>query len=109
MPTKREKDGRAKDGGACCGPECCGGADCCLPAAEGCCQVEAVIAVDARGQTVLPKEVRQKLGLRPNDKLAVMTWTKGEKACCVALVPVSDLAASLRQAYGPILKEISGP
>ena len=32
-----------------------------------CCQVDAVVAVDGRGQLVLPKEVREKAGIKAGD------------------------------------------
>ena len=36
-------------------------------------QVEAVVGVDERGQMVLPKELREKIGIRAGDKLAIIT------------------------------------
>ncbi|MCI4364078.1 MAG: AbrB/MazE/SpoVT family DNA-binding domain-containing protein [Thermoplasmata archaeon] len=95
---------------ACCGEECCGsGSGCCGRAAVGCCQVAAVVGVDARGQMVLPKEVRERAGIAPGDKLAVLSWAQGEEACCLLLLKADALAATLRTAYGPLLAEIIRP
>jgi antitoxin PrlF len=31
----------------------------------GCCQVEAMVSVDEKGQMVLPKSIREKAGIQP--------------------------------------------
>jgi AbrB family looped-hinge helix DNA binding protein len=55
-------------------------------AARPCCRVEAVVGVDERGQMVLPKDVREKAGIRAGDKLAVVMWEQGEEVCCLVLM-----------------------
>ena len=35
-----------------------------VDSAAGCCNVEAVVSVDERGQMVLPKEIRDKVGIK---------------------------------------------
>lgn len=95
------------DGASCCGEGCCGGdSGCCGLPAVGCCQIEAVVPVDARGQMVLPKEVRESFGIAPGDKLAVVVWKREDAACCVTLHKADELADRLRVAFGPLLKEI---
>ena len=37
----------------------------------GCCCVDAMVSVDERGQMVLPKETREKAGIKAGDKLIV--------------------------------------
>ena len=71
-----------------------------------CCQVESVISVDDRGQMVLPKEIRQKMHLKAGDKLALVTWEKDEKVCCVSLIPVDQLTDMVKVVLGPFAKEI---
>ncbi|MCI4319750.1 MAG: AbrB/MazE/SpoVT family DNA-binding domain-containing protein [Thermoplasmata archaeon] len=91
----------------CCGDDCCGAeSSCCGFPASGCCQVEAVVGVDARGQMVLPKELREKAGIKANDKLAVVAWKKDDQVCCLSLLKVDSLAEAIRTAYGPMLSEI---
>jgi AbrB family looped-hinge helix DNA binding protein len=51
---------------------------------SGCCGVEAVVTVDARGQVVLPKELREAAGIAAGDKLAVVSLKSGERLCCLA-------------------------
>ena len=43
----------------------------------GCCKVESLISVDERGQMVLPKDLRDKAGIKPGDKLAVISMGTG--------------------------------
>jgi AbrB family looped-hinge helix DNA binding protein len=70
--------------------------------------VDAVIGIDGRGQMVLPKDVRDSVGIKAGDKLAVVSWKRGDEVCCLSLVPASALEESVRRAYGPLLREITG-
>ncbi len=72
----------------------------------GCCKVESVVSVDDRGQMVLPKDVREKAGIHVGDKLAVMSWEKQGKVCCISLVKVEDMTDMVRDMLGPMMKEI---
>jgi AbrB family looped-hinge helix DNA binding protein len=58
--------------------------------------VEAVVSIDARGQIVLPKEVRTALGLAEGGKLAVVIKRSGGVACCVNLIPTGALQDGVR-------------
>lgn len=71
-----------------------------------CCKVESVVSVDDRGQMVLPKDVREKAGVHVGDKLAVVSWEKQGKVRCISLVKVEDMAATVRDMLGPMMKEI---
>ncbi len=71
-----------------------------------CCRVEAVVAVDERGQLVLPKAIREKAGIKAGDKLAVTSWEKGGEVCCIALMKVEGLADQVRGMLGPVMKDI---
>jgi len=75
-------------------------------ASSPCCQVEAVVSVDERGQMVLPKEIRDKAGIGAGDKLAVMSWMAGEKVCCISLMKTDRFAGMVREILGPVMKEI---
>jgi antitoxin PrlF len=73
---------------------------------EGCCyQVSAVMTVDARGQTVLPKDIREKMGIRAGDKLALIVHESGGQPCCLSLVRANDLS---RMVSGPLALVIEG-
>ncbi len=68
--------------------------------------IEAIVSLDSRGQILLPKEVREKAGLKPGDKLAVITHVHGQEVAYIMLIPVERLAESLRQFLGPLLREL---
>ncbi|MBI5001359.1 MAG: AbrB/MazE/SpoVT family DNA-binding domain-containing protein [Euryarchaeota archaeon] len=70
-----------------------------------CYKVSAVIAVDARGQTVLPKDVRRRLGIAAGDKLAVIIHDSGGEACCMSLMKIDNLSRMVRGPMRAILQE----
>ena len=73
---------------------------------EACCKVESIIAVDERGQMVLPKDAREKAGIRAGDKLALITWEKDGKVCCLSLIKAEELSGMAKNVLGPMAKEI---
>jgi AbrB family looped-hinge helix DNA binding protein len=73
----------------------------------GCCRVEAMVAVDDRGQMVLPKEVRERAGIRPGDKLAItVIQGEGGGVCCIALMRADVLSKMVKGVLGPVMKEV---
>ena len=83
-------------------------AACCAPGAGACCQVEAIVAVDERGQMVLPKDLRERAGIKAGDKLAVMSWDKEGKTCCLVMMKTDELSGMVKGMLGPLSKEIFG-
>ena len=71
-----------------------------------CCAVEALVTVDERGQMVLPKELREKAGIKAGDKLAVTTWEKDGQICCIALIRAGSLETMVKGMLGPVMKDI---
>ena len=82
---------------------------CCLPTDQksGSCRVESVVTVDERGQMVLPKEIRERAKIRAGDKLAIMSWEKEGKVCCICLVKADDLTGMVKDFLGPMMKEMA--
>ncbi len=81
----------------------------CTPLADGtmsCCSVEAVVSIDERGQMVLPKEIRDKAGIRAGDKLAVVAMQQQGQVCCISLIRVEALTGMVKSMLGPVMKEI---
>jgi len=78
----------------------------CLTENSGCCRVEAVVGVDERGQMVLPKELRERFGIKAGDKLALATWDAAGEPCCIVLMKADRLAGMVRDLLGPVLKDI---
>lgn len=84
---------------------------------NGCCEtpaaprlqswkVEALVSVDERGQMVLPKDLRDRAGIKPGDKLAIVSWEKDGTVCCMSLVKADALASIVKDMLGPMVKEI---
>lgn len=71
-----------------------------------CCKVEAIVSVDERGQMVLPKELREKAGIRAGDKMAITSWEKNGTICCISLTRADDLTSMVKATLGPAMKEI---
>ena len=84
----------------------------CFDAAGGalsCCKIESLISVDERGQMVLPKEMRDKANIRPGDKLALISWEKNGKVCCISMIKAEDFGDMVKGLLGPMMKEMAGP
>lgn len=75
---------------------------CCVPA-ENCCKVESIISIDARGQMVLPKEIREKAKIKAGDKLAVFSWVKEGRVCCISLIKTDDFSDMTKGVFGPMM------
>jgi antitoxin PrlF len=73
-----------------------------------CCKVEALINVDERGQMVLPKEMRDKADIHTGDKLALVSWEKDGKVCCVSLIKADEFGDMVKGLLGPMMKEVIG-
>jgi AbrB family looped-hinge helix DNA binding protein len=79
-----------------------------LPQADlGCCRVESVVSVDERGQMVLPKEIREKAGIGPGDKLAVISFQQDGRVCCVCLIKTEGLDDMVMGMLGPLMGQTS--
>lgn len=72
----------------------------------GCCAVEAIVTVDERGQMVLPKELREKAGIKAGDKMAVAMWKKDGEVCCITLIKAGSLGGMVRTLLGPVMKDL---
>lgn len=68
------------------------------------CRVEAVLSIDERGQMVLPKDVREKAGIRSGDKLALISWERDGEVCCLALIRAEGLSSMVRDLIGPVIQ-----
>ena len=71
-----------------------------------CCKVVSIVSVDERGQMVLPKELRQSADIHAGDKLAVISWFKDGKVCCISLMKAEDLTDMVKGTLGPIMKDV---
>jgi AbrB family looped-hinge helix DNA binding protein len=70
-----------------------------------CCKIDAVVSIDAKGQIVLPKDLRERAKLKPNDKLALIGFERDGDVCCIVMVKADILGSTVKKALGPILKD----
>lgn len=85
------------------------GMSCFAGGAMSCCQVEAVVGVDDKGQMVLPKSLRDRAGIRPGDKLVLVGWEKDGALCCITMLKAEALAGMVKGMLGPVMKDILTP
>ncbi|UCC10989.1 MAG: AbrB/MazE/SpoVT family DNA-binding domain-containing protein [candidate division WOR-3 bacterium] len=61
-----------------------------------CCSVTAIVSVDEKGQLVLPKDIRNWIGLKAGDKLAVVSMGGKADPCCLMLMRADSLNEAVR-------------
>ena len=83
-------------------------ASCCATdtATKECCRIESLVSIDERGQMVLPKDLRERAGIGPGDKLIVISWQKGEEVCCLTLIKASQLEDRVKEFLGPVMSSM---
>jgi AbrB family looped-hinge helix DNA binding protein len=74
-----------------------------------CCRIDAVVSVDAKGQIVLPKELREKAKIKPNDKLAIIGFQRDSEVCCIVMLKVDALESTVKNLLGPVFKSVFQP
>lgn len=72
----------------------------------GCCKVDAVVTIDSKGQIVLPKDVREKAKLKPNDKLAIIGCESDGEICCIIMIKAEKLGSAISKTLSPMLKNV---
>ncbi len=72
----------------------------------GCCEVDAVVTIDSKGQIVLPKDVREKAKLKPNDKLAIIGCESDGEICCIIMIKAEKLRSVISKTLSPMLKNV---
>ena len=79
---------------------------CCEPANASGFKVESILSVDERGQMVLPKEVRDRAGIRPGEKLALISMEKEGAICCLSLIKSEELVGMVKDILGPMMQDV---
>lgn len=80
--------------------------NCGVPLTSECCKLEAVVSIDERGQIVLPKDLRERAGIKAGDKLAIVTSKEKGKVCCITLMQADYLTESIKKTLGPLFAEL---
>ena len=73
-----------------------------------CCKIDAVVTVDAKGQIVLPKDLRERADIKPNDKLAIIGVERDDMVCCIVMMKADALGDQVKCMLGPILNGAFG-
>lgn len=68
------------------------------------CKIDAIVTMDAKGQIVLPKDLREKADLKPTDKIAVVAYEKEGKVCCIVMIKAERLVGAVSKTLSPLLK-----
>ena len=80
----------------------------CSPGEKTCgCKVESIVSIDERGQMVLPKELRERVGIRGGEKFAIVSWEREGELCCISLIQVKDLNGMVNELLAPMMKEVA--
>jgi len=79
-------------------PPCCGQPG----TGAGGFKIEALVSIDDRGQMVLPKDIRDKAGIKAGDKLVVVGFEQDNKLCCISLIKTEELTDMVKNILGPM-------
>jgi antitoxin PrlF len=71
------------------------------------CRIDAVITMDAKGQIVLPKDLRERANFKPNDKIALVASEKNGEVCCIMMLKADRLVGAVTKTLGPLLKGVT--
>jgi AbrB family looped-hinge helix DNA binding protein len=60
--------------------------------------------MDAKGQIVLPKDVRDRLGFTAGEKIALIVLENNGNPCCMTLMKASLLSEGVKGFLEPLMK-----
>jgi len=63
--------------------------------------------MDVKGQIVLPKDLREKANMKPNDKIAVVACEKDGEVCCIMMVKAEKLVGAVTKTLGLLIKGLT--
>jgi len=69
-----------------------------------CCKIDAIVTMDAKGQIVLPKDLRERAKLKPNDKLAIVGFERDGEICCIVMLKADALGSSVKNMLWPVFE-----
>ncbi|MCL2685196.1 MAG: AbrB/MazE/SpoVT family DNA-binding domain-containing protein [Candidatus Bathyarchaeota archaeon] len=71
------------------------------------CTINSIITIDAKGQIIRPKDLREKANFKPNDKLAIVTCEKDGAICCLMMIKTEKLTDAVTKTLSPLLKAVT--
>ena len=63
--------------------------------------------MDAKGQIVLPKNLREKANIKSTDKIAVVACEKNSEVCCIMLIKAEKLTGAITKTLGPLIRGVT--
>ncbi|MCE7743043.1 MAG: AbrB/MazE/SpoVT family DNA-binding domain-containing protein [Candidatus Heimdallarchaeota archaeon] len=72
----------------------------------GCCHVEGIVNVDSRGQIVLPKSLRDSMGLSQGDRLVVIAMKDKGVITSISLMKADAVDNMVKVVLKPTMEEI---
>lgn len=71
-------------------------------------KVESVLSIDKKGQILLPKDVRDKMGIdtERGDKLVLISMGNPDNLCCLTLMKADNFGDIVKDFLGPIMKDL---
>jgi AbrB family looped-hinge helix DNA binding protein len=78
----------------------------CCDDTVSCCEAEAIIKIDERGQMVFPKDLRQKAGIKAGDKFVVVSIKKDDKISFFSLIKADEFSGMVEGFLGPIMADV---
>lgn len=69
-----------------------------------CYKIDAIVTMDTKGQIVLPKDLRERAKLKPNDKLAIVGFERDGEICCFVMLKADALSNSVKNMLGPVFE-----
>lgn len=70
-----------------------------------CCTVTSIVTIDEKGQMVLPKDIRNTMGINAGDKLALVSVGHEQDTCCLMLMKANALNGMVKIKIDTALKE----
>lgn len=67
-------------------------------------KIESILTMDAKGQIVLPKDVRDRLGFTAGEKIALIVLENNGNPCCMTLMKASLLSEGVKGFLEPLMK-----
>ena len=68
--------------------------------------IEAVVSCDERGQLVLPKDLRRRLGIAAGEKLALMNFKTSDDDFCLTLIKAEALNNLIKEYLKPVVQQM---
>jgi AbrB family looped-hinge helix DNA binding protein len=65
--------------------------------------------MDVKGQIVLPKDLREKANMKPNEKIALIACEQNGAVCCIMMIKAEKLVGAVTQTLSPLIKGVTTP